>query len=68
MREAWFLCRAVSQPMQHQAQQVFFPAHWFVPRCFDRLPPPRFKSYSKYPPCYKDVAFWISDAFTENNL
>lgn len=28
----------------------------------------RFKSYSKYPPCYKDVAFWISDAFTENNL
>lgn len=28
----------------------------------------KFKSYSKYPPCYKDVAFWISDAFTENNL
>lgn len=27
-----------------------------------------FKSYSKYPPCYKDVAFWISDSFTENNL
>ena len=29
---------------------------------------PRFKSYSKFPPCYKDVAFWVSDAFTENNL
>ncbi|PSC68201.1 phenylalanine-tRNA chloroplastic mitochondrial [Micractinium conductrix] len=28
----------------------------------------RFKSYSKFPPCYKDVAFWVSDAFTENNL
>ena len=28
----------------------------------------RFKSYSKYPPCYKDMAFWVSDAFTENNL
>lgn len=28
----------------------------------------RFKPYSKFPPCYKDVAFWISEAFTENNL
>ena len=28
----------------------------------------RFKSYSKFPPCYKDVAFWVSDSFTENNL
>ncbi|KAK2079369.1 hypothetical protein QBZ16_003060 [Prototheca wickerhamii] len=28
----------------------------------------RFKPFSKYPPCYKDVAFWISDSFTENNL
>lgn len=28
----------------------------------------KFKPYSKFPPCYKDVAFWISDAFTENNL
>lgn len=28
----------------------------------------RFKAYSKFPPCYKDVAFWINDAFTENNL
>lgn len=28
----------------------------------------RFKPYSKYPPCYKDVAFWVSDVFTENNL
>lgn len=43
------------------------PAH----RACSPLSPPiptRFKSYSKYPPCYKDVAFWISDAFTENNL
>lgn len=28
----------------------------------------RFKSYSKYPPCYKDMAFWISPEFSENNL
>lgn len=28
----------------------------------------RFKPYSKFPPCYKDVAFWLSDGFTENNL
>ncbi|XP_075521029.1 phenylalanine--tRNA ligase, chloroplastic/mitochondrial isoform X1 [Primulina tabacum] len=28
----------------------------------------KFKQFSKYPPCYKDVSFWISDAFTENNL
>lgn len=28
----------------------------------------KFKSYSKFPPCYKDVAFWVSDQFTENNL
>ena len=28
----------------------------------------RFKPYSKYPPCYKDIAFWTSDSFTENNL
>jgi phenylalanyl-tRNA synthetase alpha chain len=28
----------------------------------------RFKPYSKFPPCYKDMAFWTSDAFTENNL
>ena len=28
----------------------------------------RFKSYSKFPPCYKDVAFWVSEQFTENNL
>lgn len=24
--------------------------------------------YMQYPPCYKDMSFWISDAFTENNL
>ncbi|KAI8109614.1 hypothetical protein M9434_000896 [Picochlorum sp. BPE23] len=28
----------------------------------------KFKPYSKYPPCFKDVAFWISEDFTENNL
>lgn len=28
----------------------------------------KFKPYSKYPPCFKDMSFWISDAFTENNL
>lgn len=28
----------------------------------------KFKSYSKFPPCYKDMAFWVSPEFTENNL
>ena len=28
----------------------------------------QFQPYSKYPPCNKDMAFWLSDAFTENNL
>jgi hypothetical protein len=28
----------------------------------------KFKSYSKYPPCLKDMAFWTSPEFTENNL
>ncbi|CAB68152.1 phenylalanine-tRNA synthetase-like protein [Arabidopsis thaliana] len=28
----------------------------------------KFKPYSKYPPCYKDISFWISDLFTENNF
>lgn len=28
----------------------------------------KFKSYSKYPPCFKDMAFWISPEFTENHL
>lgn len=23
---------------------------------------------SQFPPCYKDMSFWISDSFTENNL
>lgn len=22
----------------------------------------------QYPPCYKDMSFWINDSFTENNL
>ncbi|KAG0451886.1 hypothetical protein HPP92_026254 [Vanilla planifolia] len=28
----------------------------------------KFQPFSKYPPCYKDMSFWISDSFTENNL
>ena len=31
----------------------------------------KFKSYSKYPPCLKDVSFWLPENltnFTENNL
>ncbi|GBF98917.1 hypothetical protein Rsub_11709 [Raphidocelis subcapitata] len=28
----------------------------------------RFKPYSKFPPCLKDMAFWVSPNFTENNL
>uniref|UniRef100_M4BX34 phenylalanine--tRNA ligase n=1 Tax=Hyaloperonospora arabidopsidis (strain Emoy2) TaxID=559515 RepID=M4BX34_HYAAE len=28
----------------------------------------KFKPYSKYPACFKDVSFWYSDDFYENNL
>ncbi|KAJ9170002.1 hypothetical protein P3X46_018139 [Hevea brasiliensis] len=28
----------------------------------------KFKPFSKYPPCYKDMSFWINESFTENNL
>lgn len=28
----------------------------------------KFTPYSKFPPCNKDVSFWISDKFSENNL
>ncbi|KAL4523153.1 hypothetical protein Ndes2526A_g07856 [Nannochloris sp. 'desiccata'] len=28
----------------------------------------KFKPFSKFPPCYKDMAFWLSESFTENNL
>jgi hypothetical protein len=28
----------------------------------------RFKPYSKFPACYKDIAFWVSPEFSENNL
>lgn len=28
----------------------------------------KFKTYSKYPMCYKDIAFWISPEFTENSF
>ena len=30
----------------------------------------KFKPYSKYPACYKDIAFWLSDAetYSENNF
>jgi phenylalanyl-tRNA synthetase alpha chain len=27
-----------------------------------------FKPYSKYPPCYKDVSFYIDDKFNENDI
>ena len=27
----------------------------------------RFKSFSKYPPVYRDMAFWLSPEFSENN-
>jgi len=28
----------------------------------------KFTPYSKFPPCNKDVSFWISEKFSENNL
>ncbi|KAF8412671.1 hypothetical protein HHK36_000639 [Tetracentron sinense] len=28
----------------------------------------KFKPFSKFPPCYKDMSFWVNDSFTENNL
>merc|ERR1711998_251020 len=28
----------------------------------------KFTSFSKFPPCLKDVSFWVNDKFTENNL
>jgi phenylalanyl-tRNA synthetase alpha chain len=28
----------------------------------------QFKPYSKYPPCYKDVTFWLPDAFEPNDF
>lgn len=28
----------------------------------------KFKPFSKHPPVFKDIAFWITDEFTENNL
>lgn len=28
----------------------------------------KFQSFSKFPPCLKDVSFWVNDEFTENNL
>ena len=27
-----------------------------------------FKPYSKYPPCFKDIAFWIPDNYVENDF
>lgn len=31
--------------------------------------PMTFKPFSKHPPCYKDISFWInSDQFTDNNF
>lgn len=28
----------------------------------------KFKPYSKYPACYKDIAFWITDEFKDNDF
>lgn len=28
----------------------------------------KFKPFSKFPPCFKDISFWINESFTENNL
>lgn len=28
----------------------------------------KFKPFSKYPPIYRDIAFWLSDKFSENNF
>jgi len=28
----------------------------------------KFKPYSKYPPCYKDIAFWLPEQWEENNF
>jgi phenylalanyl-tRNA synthetase alpha chain len=27
-----------------------------------------FKSYSKYPPCFKDIAFWLPEGYVENDF
>ena len=32
------------------------------------LPLTTFKPYSKYPPCYKDISFWLPSTFHENDL
>eukprot|EP00285_Hemiselmis_virescens_P016275 CAMPEP_0173389046 /NCGR_PEP_ID=MMETSP1356-20130122/11208_1 /TAXON_ID=77927 ORGANISM="Hemiselmis virescens, Strain PCC157" /NCGR_SAMPLE_ID=MMETSP1356 /ASSEMBLY_ACC=CAM_ASM_000847 /LENGTH=407 /DNA_ID=CAMNT_0014346097 /DNA_START=9 /DNA_END=1231 /DNA_ORIENTATION=+ len=28
----------------------------------------KFEPFSKYPPCYKDIAFWVPEGFEENNF
>lgn len=28
----------------------------------------RFKPFSKYPPCFKDITFWLAPSFSENNF
>ena len=28
----------------------------------------KFKPYSKYPACYKDITFWVPQDFTENDF
>eukprot|EP00467_Chlorarachnion_reptans_P008976 CAMPEP_0114509970 /NCGR_PEP_ID=MMETSP0109-20121206/13515_1 /TAXON_ID=29199 /ORGANISM="Chlorarachnion reptans, Strain CCCM449" /LENGTH=444 /DNA_ID=CAMNT_0001689201 /DNA_START=241 /DNA_END=1575 /DNA_ORIENTATION=+ len=28
----------------------------------------KFKPFSKYPPCYKDVSFWVPEKFEENDI
>ena len=28
----------------------------------------KFKSYSKHPPCYKDISMWVPDHWNDNNF
>ena len=28
----------------------------------------KFQPYSKYPPCYKDIAFWLPEGYEENDF
>jgi phenylalanyl-tRNA synthetase alpha chain len=29
---------------------------------------PQFQPYSKFPPCYKDISFWVGESFHENDF
>ena len=35
---------------------------------FECGPDVKFKPFSKYPPTYKDVSFWINESFMQNDL